>query len=36
MKALSWILVILLLVACVLAWFRPREAKETVRTGIKY
>ena len=32
MKALSWILVILLLVACVLAWFRPREAKETVRT----
>ncbi|WP_300701327.1 DUF6808 domain-containing protein [Bacteroides sp.] len=35
MKALPWILVVLLLIACVVAWFRPQEAKETIRTETK-
>lgn len=32
MKKLPWILVILLAVVCVVAWFRPQAAKETIRT----
>lgn len=35
MKALPWILVILLAVVCVVAWFRPQAAKETIRTETK-
>lgn len=35
MKKLPWILVILLAVACVVAWFRPQAAKETIRTETK-
>ncbi|WP_195579105.1 DUF6808 domain-containing protein [Bacteroides intestinalis] len=35
MKKLPWILVILLAVVCVVAWFRPQAAKETIRTETK-
>jgi len=35
MKKLPWILVILLAVACVVAWFRPHEQLPEVRTETK-
>lgn len=35
MKKLLWVLVILLAVACVVAWLRPQTAKEAIRTETK-
>lgn len=35
MKKLPWILVVLLVIASVLAWFCPQAAKETIRTETK-